>query len=35
MHPEMEPNFFEIEADFSAEIVTFRLVGGCIPPSPP
>ena len=23
-----------MEADFSAEIVTFRLVGGCIPPSP-
>ena len=27
---------FEIEADFSAEIVTFRLVGGdASPPSPP
>ena len=26
---------FQIEADFSAEIVTFRLVGGCIPLIPP
>ena len=26
---------FEIEADFSAEIVTFRLVGGMHPPIPP
>ena len=26
---------FETEADFSAKIVTFRLVGGCIPPPPP
>ena len=26
---------FEIEADFSAKIVTFRLMGGCIPPIPP
>ena len=26
---------FEIEADFSAKIVTFRLVGGMHPPHPP
>ena len=26
---------FETVADFSAKIVTFRLVGGCIPPIPP
>ena len=26
---------FQIEADFSAEIVTFRLVGGMHPPIPP
>ena len=26
---------FQIEADFSAEIVTFRLVGGMHPPHPP
>ena len=26
---------FKIRADFSAKIVTFRLVGGCIPPIPP
>ena len=26
---------FEIEADFSAKIVTFRLVGGMHPPIPP
>ena len=28
MHPEMEPELFKIRADFSANIVTFRLVGG-------
>ena len=27
--------FTEIETDFSAEIVRFRLVGGCISPIPP
>ena len=35
MHPEMEPNLFETEADFLAKIVTFRLVGGMHPPHPP